>query len=59
MEANVNSKVLQKIMGHADIKTTMNIYVEVTNELKEREFEKYEKYIESMNNIRLSKSIKY
>lgn len=52
VEANVNSKVLQEIMGHADIKTTMNIYVEVTNELKEREFEKYEKYIESMNELK-------
>ena len=39
-------------MGHADIKTTINTYVEVTNELKEREFEKYDKYIASMNDIK-------
>ena len=42
-------------MGHADVRTTMNIYVEVTNKLKEREFERYEKYIMSMNEIKQNK----
>lgn len=45
VEASVNPKVLQEILGHADIRTTMNIYVEVSDELKNRELKKYQKYI--------------
>ena len=38
LEAGLNVKVLQAVLGHADYQTTMDIYVDVTNELKEREF---------------------
>ncbi len=34
-EIENNVKVIQSIMGHADIKTTMDIYAEVTQEKKE------------------------
>ena len=33
-ENETNIKVIQDVMGHASIETTMNIYAEVTNEKK-------------------------
>jgi Site-specific recombinase XerD len=30
--------VIQDVLGHADISTTMNIYADVTKDLKAREF---------------------
>lgn len=37
-EAGVNIKVIQDALGHSDISTTMNIYADVTKELKVAEF---------------------
>ena len=37
-EAGVNIKVMQDTLGHADISTTLNIYTDVTKELKKGEF---------------------
>lgn len=37
-ETTTNIKVIQSIMGHADIKTTMNIYAEVQEGLKKETF---------------------
>lgn len=37
-EAGVNVKVIQDTLGHADIATTLNIYADVTKELKQAEF---------------------
>lgn len=37
-EAGVNVKVIQDTLGHADISTTLNIYADVTRELKKDEF---------------------
>ena len=37
-EAGVNIKVIQDTLGHADIATTLNIYADVTKELKQTEF---------------------
>jgi len=37
-EAGVNIKVMQDTLGHADISTTLNIYADVTKELKKDEF---------------------
>lgn len=39
VEAGVNVKVIQDTLGHRDITTTMNIYADVTKELKKSEFE--------------------
>ena len=37
-ESGINIKVIQDVLGHADISTTMDIYCDVTNELKKKEF---------------------
>lgn len=37
-EAGVNIKVIQSVLGHADISTTMDIYCDVTKDLKQKEF---------------------
>ncbi|MCD8180320.1 MAG: site-specific integrase [Firmicutes bacterium] len=37
-EQGVNVKVIQDILGHSDFSTTMNIYTDVTKDLKQREF---------------------
>lgn len=37
-EAGLNIKVIQDVLGHNDISTTMDIYVDVTKELKKKEF---------------------
>ena len=44
-ERGVNIKVIQDVMGHADFQTTMNIYVNVTNEVKKQELDKFESFI--------------
>ena len=38
-EADVNIKVIQTIMGHKDIQTTMDIYAEVTGDKKKKSLE--------------------
>lgn len=40
VEKNVNAKVMQEVLGHKDIQTTMNIYVDAQNELKQNEINK-------------------
>ena len=45
-EAGVNMKVIQDVLGHADIQTTMNIYAEATKDLKAREFDMFSGYME-------------
>lgn len=36
-ESGINLKVIQDVLGHADVSTTMNIYINVTNDLKKKE----------------------
>ena len=43
-EAGVNIKVIQDTLGHKDITTTLNIYTDVTKELKRTEFDRLDKY---------------
>lgn len=44
-ESGINIKVIQNVLGHVDISTTMNIYVDVTKELKKKEMLNYGKYM--------------
>lgn len=44
VEAGVNLKVIQDALGHADISTTMNIYADVTKELRKSEFDGLDKW---------------
>ncbi len=37
-EKGVNVKVIQNVLGHSDFSTTMNIYTDVTADLKQNEF---------------------
>lgn len=45
IEAGIRPKTLQKLLGHSNIETTMNMYVHVTEKEKENEIEKLEKYL--------------
>ncbi len=38
-EIDINVKVIQDTLGHKDISQTLNIYTDVTKELKRSEFE--------------------
>ena len=42
-------KTIQALMGHSDIKITMNIYAEATESYKREEMEKLEKMFNSGN----------
>lgn len=43
IEAGMKPKTLQEILGHANIGITMNLYVHITEEEKEKEIKKFEK----------------
>lgn len=43
-ESGVNVKVIQDVLGHADISTTMDIYVDVTKDMKQKEFNVLSEY---------------
>ena len=49
-EAGVNVKIIQDVLGHSDISTTMNIYADATKEMKDREFGTFEEYLKSVKN---------
>ncbi len=46
-ESGINLKVIQNVLGHADVSTTMNIYVDVTNALKKKEIAAFGDYLAS------------
>jgi len=48
-EAGINIKVIQAYLGHSEFETTMNIYVNVTNELKKDELEKFDEFLHLCN----------
>lgn len=47
VEEGINVKVVQDVLGHKDVKTTLDIYTDVTKELKKKEFEILQKRMES------------
>jgi len=40
-------KVIQDILGHVDVSTTMNIYVDVMKETKKKEIAAFSSYMKS------------
>lgn len=44
VEAGLNPKFIQDVLGHADITTTMNIYADCTKQLKSESIKKLEEY---------------
>ena len=46
-ESGINLKAVQSILGHADISTTLNIYVSATSEMKQREISAFNAYLEN------------
>ena len=48
-EEGVNIKVIQDILGHKDISTTLDIYADVTKDLKKQEIASYEKSFTDMS----------
>ena len=49
-ESGMNVKVIQSVLGHADITTTLDIYADVTKDLKNREMERFEDFMKMENN---------
>lgn len=42
IEAGMKPKTLQKILGHANISITMDLYVHITEDEKQKEMQKFE-----------------
>ena len=49
IESGMSAVVLQRILGHKDIETTLNTYTSVFNKFKEDELKKAEEYFASIN----------
>lgn len=45
IESGMNIKVIQEALGHSDIQTTLDIYADVTKDLKKQEFVKLNDFI--------------
>ena len=52
----MNIKVIQESLGHSDIQTTLNIYADVTKELKQKEFTKFDDFLASQIKNRYTKN---
>lgn len=48
LEAGMEYKALQEILGHEDIRITMNTYATATDEYMKKEYEKFTKYIKAI-----------
>ena len=46
-ESGINIKVIQSVLGHVDISTTMDIYVDVMSETKKKELAVFDGYMAS------------
>jgi len=51
IESGMPAKVLQKILGHADIETTLNTYCDVFEEYEENALQKAEAYMQNLSLI--------
>lgn len=46
-ESGINIKVIQSVLGHSDISTTLDIYADVSKDLKRAEMENFEDFMKS------------
>ena len=44
-ESGMNIKVIQSVLGHADLSTTINTYIHATEDFKKEEFSKQSRYL--------------
>lgn len=44
-ESGINIKVIQSVLGHSDISTTLDIYADVTKDLKKAEMQSFEDFM--------------
>ena len=44
-ESGMNIKVIQSVLGHADISTTLDIYADVTKDLKKAEMQMFDDFM--------------
>ena len=44
-ESGINIKVIQSVLGHADVSTTLDIYADVTKELKKAEMQTFDDFV--------------
>lgn len=51
IESGMSAVVLSKILGHADIETTLNTYTSVFNKFKENELKKAEIYLKQISQL--------
>ena len=49
IEAGVPAEVLQKLLGHKDIQTTINTYTTIFDKFKKEQVDKYVEYIQKIN----------
>lgn len=51
-ESGINIKVIQSVLGHADISTTLDIYADCTRDLKKRELNTFNDFIKEQELFR-------
>ncbi|MCC4500157.1 tyrosine-type recombinase/integrase [Limosilactobacillus reuteri] len=51
IESGMNVKVIQEALGHSDIQTTLNIYADVTKELKKQQFAQFDDFITANDSV--------
>ena len=49
IEAGVEIPVLQRLLGHSNIQTTVNIYGDIYDYYRQKEMRKFDKYLENMD----------
>ena len=51
IEAKINAPVLKAFLGHTDVSTTINTYVDIFNKFQNEEVQKYEDYMKDVFDI--------